>query len=396
MASSTDVSLLREALRRAGELLQATTAARLALQGVKQRIDLDALPPEIRDQVAEGLARVAAPEPLPWREVEAVLREAWGTKPDRVLARIDRKPVAVRPASQVHRGVADDGQPVAVKVLRPGITTALRSELGLADAAAAVVGAALPAVDMPALAREARERLLDELDLEYEGGVQRSFARALRRHGELGVPGVHSALTHETVLVSDWVDGTTVADLLGEQRDRAAGLLARFHLGAAVFGTVHADPDPRDALLDGAGRLWILDFGATRAVQRDRVVLAADAFDALTDAAGADRFAEAVAGIGWLPWAEARRAHSLAREILGPMVAGDQTVRLDAATLAAIAQRAQTRRGELLALALRGRPAPQDLWPLRMLAGLGATLAQIEAGGEWAALTRTALREGWG
>jgi len=390
-----DTSLLREAASRAAELLGTTTGARLALQGLKQRVDLDALPPEVRDQVARRLASVPEPETLSWREVEVVLRDAWGAKPDRVLAAIEHDPVAVRPASQVHRGQTQDGDPVAVKVLRPGLATALRNELGLADAAAAIVGVALPAVDMAALAREVRERLLDELDLEYEGGVQRSFARALRRHPELGVPKVHSALTHENVLVSDWVDGTPVAALTGTQRDHAAALLAGFHLGAAVFGTVHADPDPRDALLDAEGRLWILDFGATRAVAPDRVAAAADAVDALARSDAAHGFGAAVAAIGWFTEGEARGAHPLARAVLGPL-AKPGSVRLDAATVDGVGQRAEAARDELLALALRGRPAPEDLWPLRMLGALGATLAQLEAEGEWLALTQTALRDGWG
>ena len=295
----------------------------------------------------------------------------------------------------MHRGETEGGVAVAVKILRPGVAGALRNELGLADAAAAILGIALPAVDMPALAREVRERLLDELDLEYEGGVQRSFARALRRHGELGVPGVHSALTHETVLVSDWIEGTPLDQLEGNDRDRAAALLARFHIGAAAFGTVNADPDPRDALLAADGRLWIVDFGATRAVAPQRVALAAEATTALARADGAAGFARAVAGIGWLSEAEARRAHPLARRILGPLLS-EGAVRLDADLLDGVGRRAEDEREELLALALRGRPAPEDVWPLRMLGGLGATLAQLQAQGEWVELTRVALRDGWG
>lgn len=392
--AATDTKLLREAMRSAARLLQETTGARVALQGVKQRVDVEALPPEMRDEAAKRLAEVPDAAPLAWREVEGVLRAAWGAKPDKVLARLDREPVAVRPASQVHRGETQDGQAVAVKILRPGLAAALRNELGLADAAASILGVALPGVDMAGLAGEVRERLLDELDLEYEGGVQRSFARALRRHGELGVPAVHSDLTHEAVLVSDWVQGTPLAELRGEARDRAAGLLARFHLGAAVFGTVNADPDPRDALLDDGGRLWILDFGATKEVAAERVALAAAAVIALADDDPA-AFAGALAEIGWLSRTEARRAHPVARRILGPLLR-DGPVRLDAATLDALGKRAEGERDELLALALRGRPAPQDLWPLRMLGGLGATLAQLEARGGWMALTRAALREGWG
>ena len=139
----------------------------------------------------------------------------------KVLGDIGAEPVALRPATQVHRATLD-GRAVAVKVLRPGMAQSLRGELGLVDALAALAGGALPGIDAPAMAREVRERLLDELDLEYEGGVQRSFHRALRRNDGLGVPAVHSDLTTEAVLVSDWVQGTPVDALEGDERERAA------------------------------------------------------------------------------------------------------------------------------------------------------------------------------
>ena len=88
----------------------------------------------------------------------------------------------------------------------------MRSELGLADALLRPLGAAFPRIEPAALLAEARERILDELDLEHEGSTQRSFHRALRRHPSLFVPAVHGALTHERVLVSDWVDGRPVLE----------------------------------------------------------------------------------------------------------------------------------------------------------------------------------------
>ena len=56
-------------------------------------------------------------------------------------------------------------------------------------------------------------------------------------------------------------------------RDHAAAQLVRFVLGATAAGIVHADPDPEDVLVLPDGRLAILDFGAWRELDRDRVIL---------------------------------------------------------------------------------------------------------------------------
>jgi hypothetical protein len=163
-------------------------------------------------------------------------------------------------------------------------------------------------------------------------------------------------------------------------------------VGAAVFGTVHADPDPRDALLDGGGRLWILDFAATCPVAPERVALASRALDAFV-ADDARRLAGVVAEIGWLGEDDAREGHAVARQIAGPLLEGAST--LDAGALRAMAERMRPERAELLGFATRGSLPPQDLWPLRMLAGLGATLGRLGATADWPELAREALRDGW-
>ena len=366
---------------------------RLALQSAAARVDLEAVPEALRAGVGSRLARVPVVEPLSWKDVERVLRDAWGAPVGRVLHELDRSPVDVRPASQVHRGETAEGRAVAVKLLRPGIAAAVRTDLALADAVAALVGGVAPGLDAGAVAGEVRERVLDELDLEYEGSVQRGFHRALRRHRELGVAAVNSDLTHETVLVSDWVEGVAIADLRdGAERERAARLLLRFHLGAALYGTVDADPDLRDALLDADGRLWIVDLGASRAVAPERVALAAGALDALA-ADDARRLGAIVAELGWLSERDARDGLAIARQVLGSLLDGD--ARLDAAASRALAERALASEDVLVALALRGSVAPEDLWPLRMLGTLFAELAKLGATADWVELAREALREGW-
>jgi hypothetical protein len=70
--------------------------------------------------------------------------------------------------------------------------------------------------------------------------------------------------------------------------------------------------------------------------------------------------------------------------------------RLDHDALGAAGELGFERLGALMDLAGRATPDPADLWPLRMLAQLAATLAPLGATEDWLALGLEALREGWG
>jgi hypothetical protein len=390
---TADERRLRDVLQRAADLVAATTTTRVALQGLASAVDLDVVPEALRGPIATRLATAGAPEPLPAKEVERRLRAAWGRPPGKVLDDLDEEPAAVTPAAQVHRGVLDRAA-VAVKVRRPGVAEALRGDLALVDVVAPLFAGLLPAADVGALAREVRERALDELDLEHEAAVQRTVARALRRHPDLVVPVPRTDLSHEGVLVADWVEGTPVRDLGGApevDRRRVAELAVRFFLGGARLGTVHADAHPDDVLLLADGRVAVLDFGASARVAPERADRAADALQALAgdDASG---LGAALDALGWLPAADGPAAHRLGREVLGDLL-GPSAV-LDAAAVRATAERGLRRVRHGLALAGRAPVPPADLWPLRGAGALGLLLARLEVRADWVSLALRALREG--
>jgi predicted unusual protein kinase regulating ubiquinone biosynthesis (AarF/ABC1/UbiB family) len=388
-----------DALRRLDALLQvglrlarSAPSGRVLLARIADAIELEWIPRPWGDPVLAELERAhaAAREPLPLRRVERVLREAWGAPVSEELDELSGEPVAVTAGAQVHRGVVD-GRPVAVKVLRPGLAASVRQDLALLEAMLAPLGAAFPALDARAVVAEFRERILEELDLESEAVVQRRFHRALRGHPFLTVPAPVMRLSHESVLVSEWVDGVPLRD--APDRDEACARLVLFAMGAAREGVIHADPDPDDVLVLADGRLAILDFGATRAVDVGRLDLACGALDALA-AGDADGFGEALAELGALPAELGPAAMELATYALGELIGGDPS-RLDSAAVVEARDRALSRPDVLVRLALSGTLAPEDLWPARGAAQLFGTIARVGATGPWRELARSALRDGW-
>jgi predicted unusual protein kinase regulating ubiquinone biosynthesis (AarF/ABC1/UbiB family) len=363
------------------------------LARLARTVDPEWIPRPWGEEIAAELeaALRTPPEPLPARTIERALRDAWGVKPTDELDELDPEPAAVTPTAQVHRGVLD-AEPVAVKVLRPGVAASVRNDLILLDGLVAPLAAAFPRLDPGKLIAEVRERVQDELDLEHEAHHLRRFHRALRSHPFLTVPAPVTRLSHGNVLVSAWIDGVPISS--APDPDVAAARLLAFVIGAARFGVMHADPDSDDVLVLPDGRVAILDFGATRTVIPQRVMSARAALEAFATGHAA-ALGAALQDLGALPESEGTTVIELARYGLGAL-AGPGPARLDTGAVIAVRDRLGDRREALLRLALTGAIAPEDLWPARGIGQLFAVIARVGASGDWLELARAALRDGWG
>jgi predicted unusual protein kinase regulating ubiquinone biosynthesis (AarF/ABC1/UbiB family) len=373
-------------------LARSAPSGRTALATIARSLEPEWIPRPWGDTIIAELesARRDACEPIPFKQVERTLRDAWGAKPTDELDSLDPDPVAVTPTSQVHRG-ALDGDPVAVKVLRPGLAASVRQDLALLESLTAPLSAAFPQVDPAAVMREVRERTLDELDLEHEAATQRRFHRALRGHPFLVIPAPVTRLAHEQVLVSEWIDGVPIRN--ADDPDRAAARLLVFVLGGTRAGIVHADPDPDDVLVLDDGRVAILDFGATKDVdpaRADHVAAAVEAFVA----DDADAFGAATEQLGALGAAHARTAIDLTRAALGEFADADP-VRLDSDAVVAARDRLFDQPRAFIELIGAGSLPPDDIWPARGVAQLFGTIARTGATGPWREFVRATVRDGW-
>ncbi len=373
-------------------LARSAPSGRILLARIADSIDPDWIPRPWGEGIVLELeaARAAAREPVEFKRIERILRDAWGAKPGDELDELDPEPVAVTPSAQVHRGVLE-GAPVAVKVLRPGLAGSVRQDLALLEGLLAPLGAAFPALDPGALVREFRERILDELDLEHEATAQRRFHRALRGHGFLIVPGPVTRLSHENVLVAEWIDGRPFWQ--AADPDGIAAKLVVFVLGGLKAGIVHADPHPDDVLELDDGRVAVLDFGATRTVESVRAESAAAAVEAFA-AGDAEQLGAALERLGSLPAAYGATALELVSYALGEL-GGAEPARLDSSAVIGARDRLFERPRELTELIGAGALPPEDLWPARGAAQLFASIARVGATGAWRELVRAALRGGW-
>lgn len=376
-------------------------SARVSLARLDGVIRPELVPPELRERAMAAIdgALAATSDPLGARDVERQLKAAWDEPPSSVLDDIDLDgPVAVRPHAQTHRGVLD-GEPVAIKVVRPRVVATTRADLALLDALARPIATAFPALDVAPLLGEVRERVMDELDLEHEGEVHRRVARGLRRVDGVDVARVVDELTTHDVHVSAWLQGPTLADRgaapAGDPGAVARALVRVFVGAPRALGFVLANPRPSDVVLIRGGGIGLIGPGAARPVTRERIDGWIAALEALRER-DADAFARALEErLGVLPTIAGRRAYEHVEAILGPLILTGGRAVLDDAGLADAGSRALPLLGEATRVAGQATPDPADLWPLRTLGQLAPTLARLGAIEDWLDLGIAALRDGW-
>src|SRR5204863_1751752 len=278
-----------EAAERMVDVLGTMKGAAMKIGQLASFIDTEFIPEEYRELYQDKLATLRSEAPsMPWKKVKSVLEEEWDGEPiEELFEDFEHEATAAASIGQVHRAVLPDGRRVAVKVQYPGIAEALRADLQNAQMLMRMAKALAPGLDARAAAAELKERVLEELDYEYEAQNQRTFSRGYRGHPFIYVPDVITRLSRNRVLVTEWVDGKGFEDVKAlpqDERDRFAEIVFRFCFGS-IYHLQHfnADAHPGNYVLMDDGKVAFLDFGMTKQLDKEQIELEIAAVEATLD-----------------------------------------------------------------------------------------------------------------
>ena len=263
--------------------LTPANAARLAAQLAQMRgaamkmgqlISMEAgdfLPPEL----TAILSRLRADaDPMPPKQLQAVLDRAWGPGWLRHFARFQVRPIAAASIGQVHRARTRDGRDLAIKVQYPGVRASIDSDIDNIGLMMRIPGLLPEGVDLPALMAEARAQLHAEADYAREAAQMRAYGANLAGRDAFLLPRPDDQFTTPDVLAMDFIDSRpieTLAEAPQPVRDAAARNLGQLVIEELFrFNLMQTDPNfanyrwqPDPGHPDG-GRIVLLDFGATR------------------------------------------------------------------------------------------------------------------------------------
>jgi predicted unusual protein kinase regulating ubiquinone biosynthesis (AarF/ABC1/UbiB family) len=386
---------LETAMKMVGALGQMKGAA-MKLGQFASFIDTEFIPEEYREIYQEQLAKLRTDAPaMPWEKVEKVLLEEYEGEPvSELFAEFEREAFAAASIGQVHRAELIDGRRVAVKIQYPGIAEALDADLRNAGTLVRLARALAPGLDAKAIAHEIRERVMEELDYEYEAQNQRAFSRAYRDHPFVYVPEVITRLSRRRVLVTELVEGLgfeQIKELPHEQRSRFGEIVYRGSFGS-IYHLQHfnADPHPGNYLLMADGRVAFLDFGMTKKLDREQILLEQRAFDAASRD-DPEAFRAALHDLGFIKnpsKLDAERLLDHMRAVGGWFVMEDRELEITPRRVMKIIESTNDPRSEYFDLMRRESIPADELMGRRMEIGVVAVLGQLGAKRNWHRIAR--------
>ena len=228
----------------------------------------DLLPPVITEELAELRSSVPG---LPFATVRSVVEQELGAPLDAIFISFDEQPLAAASIGVTHRAVLRDGRRVIVKVQRPDVEESVAIDGRVLIGGARSLerrSAAAKRVGVLGLARELVAGITEELDFTREAANNAAMRRARAADEGVDLPEIYADMTTRRVLVMDEVAGAPVSDqaavdACGAPRaELARHLMDSFLSQILADGVYHADPHPGNVMVDSAGTLWFIDFGA--------------------------------------------------------------------------------------------------------------------------------------
>jgi predicted unusual protein kinase regulating ubiquinone biosynthesis (AarF/ABC1/UbiB family) len=255
----------------------------------------DILPPEYIDEFTKLQDRVP---PADWTDAKVVLEAELGAVEDR-FAEFDTDAISGASLGQVYYAEVD-GQPVAVKVRRPGVEELVEADLR-------VIRWSLPLLmyfvdearsfSLETLADEFAKTIRQEMNYEREARMLTEIKENFQNDPGIRIPSVVETHSTGRVLTMEYVPGTKISDvdaLDARQLDRSglAERLQRAYLMMIIEdGVFHADPHPGNLAVQDDGTLVFYDFGMSGYVDpfvQDKIVdfyaaVASQDIDAILD-----------------------------------------------------------------------------------------------------------------
>lgn len=215
---------------------------------------------------------------------EAIYRQT-GKRLAETFAYFEFPPIGSASVSCVYKARLHDGTQVVVKVRRPGIVEAFKTDLAAFD----IVLKSLEFLTIlrprvtGTLRSEMRLMLLEELDFHIEARYQELFRTYYKKRKKLRMtaPKIFPKLCGREVIVSEFVTGIWLKDMIagleghGRKRYRrwlegfdidphkiAKQLIRGSHYGFFECPFFHGDPHPGNILVQPRNRIVMVDFGA--------------------------------------------------------------------------------------------------------------------------------------
>jgi len=230
----------------------------------------DILPKSVTEELKHLLATLPA---VPFPVFCELVTERLGRPLDAMFLHVDEVPLGSASIGQVHRATTHDGDPVIIKVVKPGIPAILRRDAKLLGLAGFVLELAFPRYGPKRIIREFSEYTLREVDLRREADNAETFAANFADNPDIVFPKIYRELSGERVLTMEFFDGhrpdsKVVQAMSLEERERLVDLGAEAIIRMIYKdGFFHADLHPGNLIVLPGPKAGFIDLGMVGRMQ---------------------------------------------------------------------------------------------------------------------------------
>lgn len=216
--------------------------------------------------------------PLPFSVLREVLERELKRPLDEIFAEIDEAPLASASIAQVHAARLLSGEPVVIKIQKPGVENILLTDLNFLYFSARAVELAFPKLKFASLSgivAEIQACMMEETDFYKEARNISEFNEFLQRTGNNAAiaPKVYEHASSLRVLTMERFYGVPLTDLdtiRKYTRDPAGTLITAMNtwFSSLMFcESFHADLHAGNLMVLTDGRLGFIDFGIVGRIQ---------------------------------------------------------------------------------------------------------------------------------
>ncbi len=208
--------------------------------------------------------------PFPFIDAKQIIQSELGSTLESLFDYFDEKPFASASIGQVHRARLKDGEEVAVKVQRPGITKVIEVDLEIMLHLATLMERHIEEMVLQRpikIVEEFAKTIEKEIDYTIEATSMQRVAMQFLDDPNIYIPKVFHDKSTERVLTAEFIDGIKVSEI---DRIEDAGLDRNLITARGTelslkqifeYGFFHADPHPGNIFVLPNNVICLIDFG---------------------------------------------------------------------------------------------------------------------------------------
>jgi ubiquinone biosynthesis protein len=263
----------------------------------------DILPRTVTGELKHLLNRLPA---VSMETFRGIIERELGQPLERLFLDVDERPLGSASIGQTHRATTFDGDPVIIKVVKPGVREVLERDARLLKSLGTILQWFLPQYQPRQLVHEFCDYTLREVDLRREADNAETFSANFSDTPDVVFPAIYRDLSGRNVLTMEFFDGfrpdSAEAQALPEEQRRHLTDLGAASIIRMLYrdGFFHADLHPGNLIILPGPKCGFIDLGMVGRLDEDlrRTLLYYYFALVMGDAENAARYLTAIAEPG--------------------------------------------------------------------------------------------------